>query len=410
MSAQHFIKPAYNQRCFSDLPALVSRLLTGEGRSPLSSLAAPLAERYDRVVFILIDGFGWRFYQQFAEMPLLKRIACDGQALQLTAQFPSTTAAEITCIHTGQTVGQSGVYEWQYYEPLVDAVITPLLYSHAGTLARDTLKPTHVDPRKLYPTETIYPALAERGYPAHIFQPRAFTPSTYSNVVLQGAQTHPYRTLPEGLVNLRTLLARDTAPGYYFLYHEESDGISHVYGPDADPTAAQVETALWAIERFLVRDMPHPRRTLLLLTADHGQVGVDPQTTVYLNKLPEFDRELRPLLGTSQTGKLLPPGGSCRDLFLYTRDGAVDEAQAWITPLIAGQAEVRKSRDMVTQGYFGPRISDVFLSRLGDLVILPYKGQSVWWYEKGKFEQRYYGHHGGLTPDEMEIPLAILEI
>lgn len=405
-----FIKPAYNQRCFSDLPALVARLLSGEGRSPLSELAAPLAERYDRVVLILIDGFGWRFYQQFAHMPLLERIARDGQVLQLTAQFPSTTAAEITCIHTGQTVGQSGVYEWQYYEPLVDAVITPLLYSHAGTLARDTLKPTRVDPLKLYPTQTIYPALAERGCPAHIFQPRAFTPSTYSNVVLQGAQVHPCRTLPEGLVNLRALLARDASPGYYFLYHEESDGISHVYGPDADPTAAQVETALWATERFLVRDMPHPRRTLLLLTADHGQVDVDPQTTIYLNKLPDFDRELRPLLRTSQSGKLLPPGGSCRDLFLYTRDGAVDEAQAWITPLVAGQAEVRKSRDMVAQGYFGPRISDVFLSRLGDLVILPYKGQSVWWYEKGKFEQRYYGHHGGLTPDEMEIPLAILEI
>lgn len=410
MLAPRFIKPAYNQRCFSDLPTLVTRLLSGEGRSPLSELAAPLGERYDRVVLILIDGFGWRFYRQFTHLPLLQRVARHGQVLQLTAQFPSTTAAEITSIHTGQTVGQSGVYEWQYYEPLVDAVITPLLYSHAGTLARDTLKPTHADPKKLYPTETIYPALAERGYPAHIFQPRAFTPSTYSNVVLQGAQVYPYHTLPEGLVNLRALLARDTAPGYYFLYHEESDSVSHVYGPDADPTAAQVETALWAIERFLVQDMPHSRRTLFLLTADHGQTEVDPQTTIYLNKLPGFDRELRPLLRTSQSGKLLPPGGSCRDLFLYTRDGTADDARAWIAPLVAGQAEVRLPREMVAQGYFGPRISDVFLSRLSDLVILPYKGQSVWWYEKGKFEQRYYGHHGGLTPDEMEIPLAILEI
>jgi hypothetical protein len=405
-----FIKPAYGSRCFSDLPALIFHLLTGEGRSPLSKLAAPLTERYDRLVFILIDGFGWRFYQQFAEMPLLKRIAREGQTLQLTAQFPSTTAAEITCIHTGQTVGQSGVYEWQYYEPLVDAVITPLLYSHAGTLMRDTLKPTHVDPKKLYPTENIYAALTERGYPAHVFQARAYTPSTYSDVILQGAQTYPYHTLPEALVNLRALLEQDTAPGYYFLYYDESDSLSHRYGPGGCPTAAQIETALWAIERFLVRDMRSSRRTLLLLTADHGQTEVDPQTTLYLNKLPGFERELRPLLRTNRNGKLLPPGGSCRDLFLYTRPGAVDEAQAWITPLVAGQAEVRKSRDMVAQGYFGPRISDVFLSRLGDLVILPYKGQAVWWYEKGKFEQRYYGHHGGLTPDEMEIPLAILEI
>lgn len=405
-----FVKPAYNARCFSDIPSLLVRLLTGEGQSPLERLSPLLANAYDRVILLFLDGFGWRFYQQFAEMPLLKRIARDGQTLQLTAQFPSTTAAQVTCIHTGQTVGQSGVYEWQYYEPLLDTVIAPLLYSHAGTHVRDTLKSTHVEPRRLYPTETIYPHLAERGCPAHIFQPRAFTPSTYSNVVLQGAQAHPYHTLPEALVNLRALLESDAKPGYYFLYYEKGDDISHDYGPGAAPTAAQMESALWAIERFLLSGRLRSPRTLLLLTADHGQVEVDPQTTIYLNKLPGFDRELRPLLRTSQTGKLLPPGGSCRDLFLYTRDGAVDEAQAWITPFVAGQAEVRKSRDLIAQGYFGPRISDVFLSRLGDLVILPYKGRSVWWYEKGKFEQHYYGHHGGLTPDEMEIPLAILEI
>ena len=32
------------------------------------------------------------------------------------------------------------------------------------------------------------------------------------------------------------------------------------------------------------------------------------------------------------------------------------------------------------------------------------------WYEPGKFEQKYYGHHGGLTPQEMEIPLLALEL
>lgn len=69
-----------------------------------------------------------------------------------------------------------------------------------------------------------------------------------------------------------------------------------------------------------------------------------------------------------------------------------------------------KSGWLVEKGYFGPEISPKFRARLGNLVILSHRYESVWWYEKDRFEQRYYGHHGGLTPQEMEIPLVILEL
>jgi hypothetical protein len=64
----------------------------------------------------------------------------------------------------------------------------------------------------------------------------------------------------------------------------------------------------------------------------------------------------------------------------------------------------------VQAGYFGPVISPRFQSRVGNLVILPYRGESVWWFEKDKFEQKFHGHHGGLTKQEMEIPLITWEM
>ena len=57
---------------------------------------------------------------------------------------------------------------------------------------------------------------------------------------------------------------------------------------------------------------------------------------------------------------------------------------------------------------FGDEISDAFRARLAEVAVLPHAGESVWWLEPGRFEQRYYGQHGGLSPNETEIPLLVL--
>ena len=47
------------------------------------------------------------------------------------------------------------------------------------------------------------------------------------------------------------------------------------------------------------------------------------------------------------------------------------------------------------------------MSRVGNLVILPHAHETVWWYEAGRFEQKFYGSHGGLSREEMETLLLI---
>jgi hypothetical protein len=97
-------------------------------------------------------------------------------------------------------------------------------------------------------------------------------------------------------------------------------------------------------------------------------------------------------------------------MFLYIREGMLDEAQAFLSHRLEGTAEVVKTQWLIENGYFGQEISKRLRERVGNLVILPYRYESVWWYEKKVFEQNFYGHHGGLTPQEMEIPLLSLAI
>jgi hypothetical protein len=305
-------------------------------------------------------------------------------------------------------VGQSGVYEWFYYEPHLDRVIAPLLFSFAGDDERDTLKGM-IKPNKLYPNQTLYQELGKLGIASYVFGVRDYTPSTYSNVVMKGAELRSFKTLPEALVNLGLLLESLTSPAYIHFYFDNIDSTCHQYGPSAAQTEAEIEVFLLVMEYFFKRVFTGKKKILFLLTADHGASEVDPQTTTFLNKDKRF-QGIEHFLKTNKVGNPIVPAGSARDMFLYVKDELLDGAQEFFAKRLDGKAEAVKSAWLMENGYFGPVISSRFRARVGNLVILPYRYESVWWYEKDRFEQRFYGHHGGLTPQEMEIPLVALEI
>ncbi len=397
-----FIKPDYDSGGFAGLPHYVKSLLGGE---PFPSAIPDLQNQYDNVILFFVDSFGWRFFEKYASHPYLKRFQQAGQAVKLTSQFPSTTSAHLTCIHTGLNVGLSGIFEWNYYEPLLDAMIVPLLFSFSGSMERDQLMTTGIAPAQIYPKRTLYQELKQLGIRSTILQHREYTPSTYSDNLFRGAEVHGYKSLPEGLTNLRLAVEEAQGKNYFFLYFDKIDGMSHVYGPGSPQLEAEVDSFLTTMERQFAST--RKGKTLFLLTADHGQVEVDPETTVYINqRFQGIEKTMR----RNKKGELLVPGGSPRDMFLYIEDERLDETQALLAHGLEGKADVVLIKDLVQQGYFGPEISSTFEKRVGNLVILPYAGESVWWYEKGKFEQFFYGHHGGLTPQEMEIPLLAVEL
>ena len=390
-----FIKPRYDEGGFAGIPNRIK--------------SAFASGNYDAVVLFLVDGFGWRFFERFQSAPFLKRMADQGRIEKLTSQFPSTTAAHVTTIHTGWTVGQSGVHEWYYYEPHLDQIFAPLLFSHAGTKARDTLKATGIRPDLLYPRGAFYPELRKAGVVPYIFGVRDYTPSTFSNVVMAGAELRSFKTLSEALINLSLLLQKQTKPAYVHLYFDKIDSLCHEYGPNAPQTQAEIETFLLMMEYYFERIFQGKKRILFLMTADHGACEVDPKTTVYLNTDPRFSGFDR-FLKRNLQGELLVPAGSARDMFLYIHENMLEEAQSFLSQRLEGRADVVKTEYLINNEYFGPEVSSRLRERVGNLVILPYRYESVWWYEKDKFEQKFYGHHGGLTPQEMETVLYSYEI
>jgi predicted AlkP superfamily pyrophosphatase or phosphodiesterase len=226
---------------------------------------------------------------------------------------------------------------------------------------------------------------------------------------MQGSEILSFRTLSEALVNVKLRLEKQTSPTYIHLYFDRIDGIGHEYGPNAPQTEAEIETLLLMMEHYFDQVFGGKKRILFLMTADHGMCEVDPKTTIYLNTNRDFSGVER-FIRSNRRGHLLVPAGSARDMFMYIKPGMEDEAQEFLAKRLEGKADVVKTETLIQEGYFGSEVSQRFLERVGNVVILPYRYESVWWYEKDKFEQRFYGHHGGLTPQQMETVLCSLEI
>jgi hypothetical protein len=381
---QAMVRPA----TFAAIPATVERLLTGAtGGLPQGLLGEGAPERPDRVAVVLLDAFGMRFVQRHADHPLLRRL----HVAPLASQFPSTTTAHVTTMHTGLSVGLHGLYEWNVYEPALDAVITPLLYTPAGEYRPDGLRGSGVAIGDILPPGTLYERLAEAGVRSVVLQPAAFSPSTYDSVATRGADLRPYATVADGAAGLVEALQE---PGYAYLYWHEIDLNGHLHGPDSPEFEAACLAALDALDAALAGTGPE---ALVLFTADHGQVAVDPSRVDYLEDvLPEID-------GYLAHG----PAGSARDVFLHARPGMAAELAGLLRERLDDRAQVALVAELEAAGLFG-EVGPRLRARLADVCVLPAADRMAWLRAAAGVEQRFRGHHGGLDPAECETWLGVM--
>ena len=362
-------------RRFDELPGLIE---------------AKLAE-HARVALVYFDAFGWRFLERHADHPLF----AGAEVERWSSCFPSTTTVHSTTIHSGLPLGRHGLYEWHVFEPRLNRLITPLWFSFAGDDRPGTLQEAGFSAHDLFPEATLYRRLLP--LPSHVAMPSGIARSETSRRLLAPATVHAFDDNAEGLARLCDALAAEER-AYGTIYFGDADALMHMVGPDAPEVAALVEENLTAIA-----SASWPEGTLVMLTADHGMEGISPEQTTYVNVAwPELADHME----VGGDGKPLAPAGSCRDLFLHVRAERLDEVEARLGDLLADVAEVRKVEALLDDGLFGSNITEALTSRLANLVVLPVPGQAAYWLEPGRFEQPFYGQHGGLTANEMEIPLA----
>lgn len=386
---------------FVQIIPTIEYLLTGKGKNHLKNSYLK-NKRYNKVVLVLVDGLGWCFWEKYKNKNRFNKK--EQIVLKLQAQFPSTTTAQITTILTGQPVYIHGMYEWRYFEPEADDIIIPFKFSRSDSKKINSLKNIITDPRIIFSGDNFYERFRKNGIEPYYFIKRIYEKSPFNRIVCKGVNFIETDSWENSIEKLSCIIQKKEK-AYYFLYIDELDAKGHEFGPDSDNFRIEIRESFQKINK-LIDSLSKEKNTLIIVTADHGLSFIDPKTTIYLNKImPNIWRYLK----RNKKGKIMAPAGGPRDMFLYVKEDCLDELKNKLQMVLADKAKVFKTEELLIKNVFGSgKPSQKFIGRLGNLIILPNENESVWWYKKNVFEQKYYGHHGGLTKKEMEIPLILI--
>jgi hypothetical protein len=408
------IYPCYESFSLAKVPSTILALLgvSQPDHALLQAVRTALDNRPPpaKIVLLLIDGFGWLHWLQYAERyEVLRRLTARGTVAPLTTVFPSTTAAALTSIHSGLTPQEHGLPEWWVYFDELQAIAATLPFTALGDHGRDRLRGMGVKPSILFHSTTVYQRLAKAHVPSFSFLRNTYARSAYSSVVHKGSMVIPFINGSDLLVNLRQKLSEVDGPGYFFVYWDAADAIAHTYGPHTEQYHAELDGFFHLLQREVLEHTASrvAADVLLMVTADHGHINVTPEETLYLNRYPTLVRSLQ----VDRSGRSILPWGSPRDVFLRVQEERLPEIADWLGRRLAGKATVMTADEALQRQLFGigqrhPR----FRRRIGNLLILPQRGHLIWYeHLRGKkFEAK--GMHGGLLPDEMLIPLAVANL
>jgi len=405
------LKPDYSGYCLSNVPSTVLSLLgVDPDRTTLPKDAFGVTETagVENVVLMLFDGLGHRELLRQTGRGFFGSLAAEGNVRPITTVFPSTTAAALTTVSTGLTPQEHGLPEWYVYMDELDEVVVTLPFARVGEQGRDTLV-GKIKPKFLFDGTTIFERLKREGVRSLSLTNRALAYTAYSKESRRGSEVLPYVSASDLAVSLRRRLERVRGHNLFYVYWSYIDTIEHIYGPNTPESEVEASLISHALQEGFVSKLGREtaKKTLVIATADHGQINVVPKDTVYMNRY----RKLSSFLAPGPAGRVIPPWGSARDAYLRVKDEKLDEAKEYLDGKLEGVASVMRTEDAIEEGLFGVnKPSWKFRRRVGNLMVLPHGRKTVWYRYREGDSLGLKGHHGGLSRDEVTIPLATARV
>jgi hypothetical protein len=239
------------------------------------------------------------------------------------------------------------------------------------------------DLRTTYPPDLVQPCPPFMGTAVPVLSKAELEGSAFTEAHLRGSRPMGWRAASSIAVQVGQLLR--SGQKFVYAYYDGVDKIAHERGfgeyynselRNADRLVADVASEL----------VPG---SVLLVTADHGQVHVGQDT-----QTPHAD----------VLARITHQSGEGRFRWLHAKSGAEQDLLAAAKQHHGHDAWVVSRDEACEQQWFGKRVTDVARKRLGDVALLPFTGTSF----DEPLDSGSYSlvcRHGSLTDAEIDVPL-----
>ncbi|WP_028974773.1 alkaline phosphatase family protein [Spirochaeta cellobiosiphila] len=374
-------KPDYTR----SIPNIVSSLLEYyhcPTRYPsLAELREPLGSNAKNVLVIILDGMGTELIKSnLSETGFLNQ----NIKASLTSVYPSTTTAAMTAYYTGQSPLEHGWLGWTLYMKefggLVDA------FTNKGTVSQEPIW-TQSAAQYLMPYQTIFDQI--HHYSPEVKQ-TVIQPSSIN--FQKGPQTNIKVDTIQELFQEIVRISQQENQQFIFAYWPNPDSTLHKEGC----YTTKVKDLFKELENGVEKLTDQLKDTLLILSADHGQIDVG--RTVNLRDYPEIDACL-----------IMPPSLESRALSLFVKPNKKAQFEDLFNENFGDEFILLSKEDFLSQAYLGQgtahrKIDDY----LGDYIAIGI-GETLLQYIMPNSSPlpQFKGHHAGLRKEEMSIPLII---
>ena len=360
---------------------LMASLVDACGGTPAHPRLKDVAfEKTRNIILLIVDGLGDRFLARHGaggELARRRRAA-------ITSVFPSTTASAITTSYTGRSPLEHGLTGWFTYFGEAGCVAAPLPFRSRGDNA--SLRARGFSPEKAFPGKTVFDGLPIRSI---VVTHRDIVDSDYNVRHCAGAERRAYATLDEWIAQVEAAVKSSSERKFIYTYWPDYDATSHRYGcesPEALRTLHDIDAAFGTLLARL-----SGTESLVVATADHGFIDAEDclEPPAAISSVLRF-----PFCGERRVA--------------YCHVHAVDDFLKRAKDWLRDAADVRPSRELLAEGWFGPGTPHPrFAERIGDVSIVMRGRHTVKDWTPGEPRHLHIGNHGGPSEDEMMIPLIV---